>query len=88
MGVRDPQEVTQEVSRIAAALKSQGLPHPRRDADALVKDTLEKFAERGLITKTDAVFEVTDAGLDILTYYGRSIAHHFETVGILHSQSN
>ena len=80
--------VLAEVTHIVALLKDNHLPTPRRAPQALVDDTLARFATRGLITLENGVITVLDGGADTLSYYGKSIEHHFEHGSMLQLQGN
>ena len=59
-------------------LKSRKMPLPRRPPETIVSDALIRFGERGLVTVDGDTIRVTDAGHDVLAFYGASIAHHFQ----------
>ena len=60
-----------------ATLKARGLPAPRRPADQIVADALERLLARHLVEKTGENIGVTTRGTDVLAFYANSIAHHF-----------
>lgn len=78
-GLTDETQIVAQVAAQLDDLKSRRMPLPRRAADALVADTLERFVARGLVLRNGTQLQVTDAGRDILAYYAASIRHHFDT---------
>jgi len=80
--------VLEDVTQIVAALKESNLPTPRRAPEALVDDTLEKFAQRGLLSMSDGQITMSKSGADTIAFYGRSIEHHFKAGRMLQSQGN
>ena len=59
------------------ALKQRRMPLPRRPAEEIVSEALDRFATRGCVVVTGDQIEVTAVGQGILTYYANSISHHF-----------
>ena len=59
-------------------LKSRDLPLPRRNAEAIVSDALERFSAREFVHVSGQDIAVSDEGRDFLRFYANSIAHHFD----------
>ncbi|KJZ21073.1 1-acyl-sn-glycerol-3-phosphate acyltransferase [Loktanella sp. S4079] len=59
-------------------LKSGHMPLPRRPAEVIVSEALDRFAVRGIIHRDGDGIVVQENGHDILAYYANSIAHHFD----------
>ena len=70
----------QDVAAALAFCAERKLPRPRRKADAIVKDALDRLSARALIRESDGMITVTEAGQDVLAYYANTIAHHFYAV--------
>ena len=68
----------EEMTRCLDALHSRQMPLPQRTPEALVDDTLARLSGRGLIRVSPDGIVVTDSGHDVLAYYARTIAHHFD----------
>ncbi len=73
----DRDQILQDVEKILADLAQRQMPAPHRKANQLVTQTLERFANRGLVELTEKNVEITPFGRDILIYYANTIAHHF-----------
>ena len=73
-------ELLVAVRSVMAGLGEMKMPIPQRKPEVFLSDTLDRFRERGLIAVSDEKITVTDLGDPILTYYGRSIAHHLENL--------
>jgi glycerol-3-phosphate O-acyltransferase len=69
--------LTAEVEKTLADLTERKMPTPRRKAEPLVAQTLERFALRGFLELNGEQVSVTEEGRDILAYYANTIAHHF-----------
>ena len=59
-------------------LQDKQIPRPRRSAEDVVKDALDRMEARRLVTLQGDTVAVTELGAPILTYYANSIAHHFD----------
>jgi glycerol-3-phosphate O-acyltransferase len=65
------------VARSVKELAVRKLPVPRRQASEVVRDALSRMTERGLVSDSEDGIVVTELGLNLLTFYANSIAHHF-----------
>ncbi|MCG3266761.1 1-acyl-sn-glycerol-3-phosphate acyltransferase [Yoonia sp. I 8.24] len=59
-------------------LKPKRMPLPRRPADQIASDALDRLAVRGAINIAGDTIEITETGQAILAYYANTIAHHFD----------
>ena len=59
-------------------LSRAGASVPRRDVATVTTDALALLFERGLLCETPAGIQVKPDELDVLKYYGNSIARHLE----------
>ena len=87
-GVTTRDALLEEVKLIVAQLKESDLPTPRRSPEALVDNTLDRFVSRGILNVEDGHISLLDGGADTLSYYGNSIAHHFEEGSMLRLKGN
>ncbi|WP_026352324.1 1-acyl-sn-glycerol-3-phosphate acyltransferase [Yoonia vestfoldensis] len=73
-------QLVQDVTETLKLLQAKRVPRPRRPADDVVTDALNRLEARRLIRRDGDVISITDLGAPILTYYANSIAHHFDAV--------
>lgn len=76
-----PMHRSEIVAQVAAAredLIARGIPAPRRVAEEVVTAALADLTVRHVVTESDGMISVIAADRDLLTYYARSIAHHFD----------
>jgi glycerol-3-phosphate O-acyltransferase len=66
------------VAQNLAQLKPKHMPLPRRPADQIVSDALDRLAGRGAIHIDGDTVHIAEDGRAILAYYANSIAHHFD----------
>ncbi len=67
----------EEVARIKADLERRGIPAPRREPRAVVAAALTALLARGALRESGEEIAVNAAEIDLMAYYARSIAHHF-----------
>ncbi|MDX8347017.1 1-acyl-sn-glycerol-3-phosphate acyltransferase [Cognatiyoonia sp. IB215446] len=67
----------QAVTASIADLTDRNRPKPRRKANEIVRDALQRMKARKLIAQSGDQFTVTVKGRDVLPFYANSIAHHF-----------
>jgi glycerol-3-phosphate O-acyltransferase len=70
-------DVAGQIARDLTDLKSKSMPLPRRDAPALVDDTLQRMSRRGLVQLDGETVRVAEDGRGVLEYYANTIEHHF-----------
>lgn len=76
-GADNRSAIVSTISNMLDDLRSKSMPLPRREVGAMVDDTLNRFALRGLIKVSDQHVSVQEGGEDVIAYYAASIAHHF-----------
>ena len=77
-GVTDKTALVAVLEAKLAQLKPKRMPLPRRPADQIMSDALERLQDRGCISVDGDKVQITEAGRAILAFYANSIAHHFE----------
>ena len=70
-------ELVAQVAAVKADLEARGIPAPRRDPSAVVSAGLAALMARGALSESDGNFSVKASEFDLVSYYARSIAHHF-----------
>lgn len=70
-------DIAERISVTLSDLKSKSMPLPRRDAPALVADTLQRMQRRGLVDITGEIVSVPEHSKGVMQYYSNTIAHHF-----------
>lgn len=71
-------DIAERISATLSELKSKSMPLPRRDAPALVADTLQRMERRGLVEIRDETVTVPEQSKGVMQYYSNTIAHHFD----------
>ena len=71
-------EIAARITDALITLRTKSMPLPRRDAPALLEDTLNRMARRGLVTLDGDLVRVPTESEGVLRYYANSIAHHFD----------
>ena len=72
----------EQVTELVRFLTDRELPTPHHSPALIVEDAVNRMFVRKLVRETDEGIVVTDMGRDILVYYARSIAHHFEAIPV------
>lgn len=67
-----------QVAQAQADLSRRDIPCPRREAVDVVAAALADLVQRGAVSESAGVILVNIAEIDLLTFYARSIAHHFD----------
>ena len=70
-------EIAKKIADALEALKSKSMPLPRRNAQALLDDTLQRLERRGLVTLDSDIVRIPKESESVMRYYATSIAHHF-----------
>jgi len=70
-------ELVAQVAAVKADLEARGIPAPRRDPSEVVSAGLAALMARGALSESDGNFSMKASEFDLVSYYARSIAHHF-----------
>lgn len=77
-GARDRQALEAAVTDMLEHLKTMSMPVPRREVGQLVDETLARWKLRKIVKMSeDGKIEVAASGEHVLTYYAKTIEHHF-----------
>ena len=71
-------ELVTRVEAVTADLVARGIPAPRREAQVVVEAALTDLIARGAVAESGDVIMENPDDRDLLAYYARSIAHHFD----------
>lgn len=71
-------DIVERVALAKADLLVREIPAPRRGAEEVVAAALDDLMARGVLSESDGMIIVNEADRDVLAYYARSIAHHFD----------
>lgn len=69
-----------QVAAVKADLEARGIPAPRRDPKVAVAAALADLRARGALDESGAKIAVKASEVDLVSYYARSIEHHFDAV--------
>ncbi|MCO4841824.1 MAG: 1-acyl-sn-glycerol-3-phosphate acyltransferase [Yoonia sp.] len=71
-------DLVARVADIKEDLVARGVPVPRRGAQTVVNDAIKDLMARNLLTESAQGISVKAEEQDLVAYYARSIAHHFD----------
>ena len=67
-----------QVAAVKADLEARGIPAPRRDPKVAVAAGLADLRARGALDESGTKIAVKASEVDLVSYYARSIEHHFD----------
>lgn len=70
-------EMVAQVAAIKADLEARGIPAPRRDPAVVVTAGLAELRARSALRESGGQISVAKSEIDLVSYYARSIEHHF-----------